>query len=64
MSGTSSYRNRLKNRGNAFISELDGFLDAVYGNDTDSSMCYLVDVCQSSLDNVLDASIESVKLES
>ena len=63
MSGTSSYRQRLKNRGNAFISELDGFLDAVYGNDTDSSICYLVEKGQESLDNTLDSLIESATLE-
>ena len=59
MSGTSPNRDVLKIIGNAFVSELDGFLDNVYGEHTDSSICYLVDRCQSSLNDVFDALIKS-----
>lgn len=59
MSGTSPNRDVLKIIGNAFISELDGLLDNVYGEHTDSSICYLVDRCQSSLNDVFDALIKS-----
>jgi len=34
-------------------------LDNVYGEHTDSSICYLVDRCQSSLNDVFDALIKS-----
>jgi hypothetical protein len=59
MSGTSPNRDVLKIIGNAFVSELDGLLDNVYGEHTDSSICYLVDRCQSSLNDVFDALIKS-----
>ena len=59
MSGTSSNKEVLKIIGSAFISELDGFLDKVYGEHTDSSICYLVDRCQFSLNDVFDTLIKS-----
>ena len=59
--GESAYKQQLKNKGNAFLKEVDVFLNTIYKEGgADRSVIDIIDACQKALDGVLDEEVEVV----
>lgn len=53
--GSSAFRQQLKNKGKAFLKEMDKFLDTVYANgSTDASLINLIEGCQKAIDELVE----------
>lgn len=60
--GSSIFKHQIKNRGRAFVREVDKFLDSSYnGSDTQHGLIELIEECQRSIESVIDNEVELVE---
>jgi len=60
--GSSIFKHQIKNRGRAFVREVDKFLDSSYnGSDTQHDLIELIEECQRSIESVIDNEVELVE---
>ena len=60
--GSSIFKQQIKNRGRAFVSEVDKFLDSSYTtSDTEHGLIELIEECQRSIESVIDNEVELVE---
>ena len=53
--GSSIFKQQIKNRGRAFVREVDKFLDSSYnGSDTQHGLIDLIEECQRSIESVIE----------
>lgn len=53
--GSSAFKHQLKNKGNAFVKEVDKFLDDTYSNgSTDAPLINLIEDCHWAIEEVID----------
>jgi hypothetical protein len=58
LGGSSAFKHQLKNRGNAFVKEVDKFLDDTYSNaSTDAPLINLIEDCHWAIDELIDLRI-------
>ncbi len=60
--GSSIFKQQIKNRGRAFVKEVDKFLDSSYTtSDTEHGLIELIEECQRSIESVIDNEVELVE---
>ena len=60
--GSSIFKQQIKNRGRAFVREVDKFLDSSYTtSDTEHGLIELIEECQRSIESVIDNEVELVE---
>lgn len=60
--GSSIFKQQIKNRGRAFVREVDKFLDSSYnGSDTQHGLIELIEECQRSIESVIENDVELVE---
>jgi hypothetical protein len=60
--GSSIFKQQIKNRGRAFVKEVDKFLDSSYTtSDTEHGLINLIEECQRSIESVIDNDVELVE---
>ena len=60
--GSSIFKQQIKNRGRAFVREVDKFLDSSYTtSDTEHGLIDLIEECQRSIESVIDNEVELVE---
>ena len=60
--GSSIFKQQIKNRGRAFVKEVDKFLDSSYTtSDTEHGLINLIEECQRSIESVIDNEVELVE---
>ena len=60
--GSSIFKQQIKNRGRAFVKEVDKFLDSSYTtSDTEHGLIDLIEECQRSIESVIDNDVELVE---
>ena len=60
--GSSIFKQQIKNRGRAFVREVDKFLDSSYnGSGTEHDLIELIEECQRSIESVIDNEVELVE---
>jgi len=60
--GSSIFKQQIKNRGRAFVREVDKFLDSSYTtSDTEHGLIDLLEECQRSIESVIDNEVELVE---
>ena len=60
--GSSIFKQQIKNRGRAFVREVDKFLDSSYTtSDTQHGLINLIEECQRSIDSVIENDVELVE---
>jgi len=60
--GSSIFKQQIKNRGRAFVREVDKFLDSSYTtSDTQHGLIELIEECQRSIESVIDNEVELVE---
>jgi hypothetical protein len=60
--GSSIFKHQIKNRGRAFVKEVDKFLDSSYTtSDTEHGLIELIEECQRSIESVIDEQVELVE---
>jgi hypothetical protein len=60
--GSSIFKQQIKNRGRAFVKEVDKFLDYSYTtSDTEHGLINLIEECQRSIESVIDNDVELVE---
>jgi hypothetical protein len=56
--GSSAFKHQLKNKGNAFVKEVDKFLDDAYSNGgTETPLINLIEDCHWAIDELIDKSV-------
>jgi hypothetical protein len=60
--GSSIFKQQIKNRGRAFVKEVDKFLDSSYTtSDTEHGLINLIEECQRSIESVIENDVELVE---
>ena len=60
--GSSIFKQQIKNRGRAFVKEVDKFLDSSYnGSDTQHGLIELIEEYQRSIESVIENDVELVE---
>ena len=60
--GSSIFKQQIKNRGRAFVREVDKFLDSSYTtSDTQHGLIELIEECQRSIESVIENDVELVE---
>ena len=60
--GSSIFKQQIKNRGRAFVKEVDKFLDSSYTtSDTEHGLINLIEECQNAIESVIDNQVELVE---
>ena len=60
--GSSIFKQQIKNRGRAFVREVDKFLDSSYTtSDTQHGLIELIEECQRSIESVIENEVELVE---
>jgi len=60
--GSSIFKQQIKNRGRAFVKEVDKFLDSSYTtSDTQHGLIELIEECQRSIESVIENDVELVE---
>ena len=60
--GSSIFKQQIKNRGRAFVREVDKFLDSSYnGSDTQHGLIELIEESQRSIESVIENDVELVE---
>lgn len=60
--GSSIFKQQIKNRGRAFVKEVDKFLDSSYTtSDTEHGLIDLIEECQRSIESVIENEVELVE---
>ena len=56
--GSNAFKHQLKNRGNAFIKEVDKFLDDTYSHgDINAPLINLIEGCQNAIEELIDKNV-------